>query len=34
MEKDTRIVERRLNFYLSLTTRKAQVKFESTLPLF
>ena len=31
MVKDTIIVESRLKFYLSLTTRKAQIKVKSTL---
>ena len=31
MKKDTKIAERSLTFYLSLTTRKAQVKYDYTL---
>ena len=34
MDKDTKNVESRPTFYLSLTTRKAQVTFEFTLHIF
>ena len=34
MDKDTKNVESTLKFYLSLTTRQARVKFESTVHIF
>ena len=34
MDNDTKTVEKRDKFYISLTTRQARVKFESTPHLF